>query len=258
MEIKIDVQNEIGQALKEFYWLRPEAYPRVVAHGLNKTMVTIRAQMKREVERVFDRPTRYTINSTFTVPATTNRLQVEIRLKDTPGKGTPASKFLAAEVYGGNRRLKRFERALQISGILPAGMFAVPAQGLPLDQYGNIPGRTLVSILSYLKAFSEVGYLANRTAKTTKRRTAQYFAISSDAKTTLPLGIYQRQGRGFQMIIAFVRQPRYEKRLRFHEVGERITRKYLPNDIREAAKIYLDQRRPTLDQTFATLLKQVT
>jgi hypothetical protein len=78
-------------------------------------------------------------------------------------KGTPASKFLAPEIYGGQRGQKRSERALtryappDVKRAMGNRGYWVPGPGLTLNAYGNVSGSTMVQILSDLKAFGEVG-----------------------------------------------------------------------------------------------------
>ncbi|MDF5999583.1 hypothetical protein P4050_14390 [Pseudomonas aeruginosa] len=47
---------------------------------------------------------------------------------------------------------KASERNLRARGILPAGMFVVPAEGARLDQYGNMSRGQMIQILSGLGA----------------------------------------------------------------------------------------------------------
>lgn len=239
--LEMNVQSTIAQGLKKLTNVAPRAWPAIIAHGFNKTMVTVRAEEKREIERVFDRPTPYTLRGFYTKPAKPADLTTSLSLKDFGGKGTPAAKYLAPQIYGGNRSLKRFERALNAKGILPGGMFAVPANGAPLDTYGNLRGSFIVQILSGLQAFAEQGYVANRVKGRTQKR--EFFAVSPNNPNNrgLPFGVYERKGKGFSMVLAFVRQPQYKQRFDFYGVGERTAAKYLSGDIAEAARLSLER-----------------
>jgi hypothetical protein len=93
--------------------------------------------------QVFDRPTPYTLYSTYVIPATKDRLESFVQLKDSAAEGTPAIKFLDPEVFGGERNPKRGEKALQQLGALTSGSFIVPSAGLKLGQYGNISAGTM-------------------------------------------------------------------------------------------------------------------
>jgi hypothetical protein len=257
-QIRLDVQTDIARALRDLAWLRPEEMANIVAHGLNRTMRTIRAEEKRNMEQVFDNPTRFTLNSFFTVPATPHHLAVEIRLKNDGSRGIPAAKYLFPEVYGGSRRFKGFEVALQAMSVLPSGMYAMPAGDAPLDAFGNISGGFLRRILSKLR---QAGQEANNPTGRTRRRSAttrQVFA--SDGSRGLPAGIYERQGRTLKILIKFVdKQPHYEKRFNFHEVAERVAQRFLVNDIRELAVRANDRNRAStrseLSRSISDLLR---
>ena len=137
---------------------------RSTAIALTKTAQHAQKAVIAEMPRVFDRPTPYTLRGTRVKPANykTGRMEASVEFKTDVSKGTPAEKYLQAEVYGGSRRQKRFEVALQRIGVLPAGMFAVPGKALRLDAFGGIPARTIVQMLSYLQAFGEQGYQIGR------------------------------------------------------------------------------------------------
>ena len=173
------------------------------------------------------------------------------------GKSTvdPAN-VLRPEVVGGGRRLKRFEVALQRVGILPAGYAIVPGAAAPRDAYGNVPGPFLVRLLSYLQVFGEQGYRANMTEKNRRRLAGragprvgpprryahiggvEYFVsygkLRSNERGTpghLKPGIWQRSGThgsDVKPVLLFVRQPRYEQRLRMAEVVARTVQAQLP------------------------------
>ena len=55
------------------------------------------AQIIIAMQLVFDRPTPYTLNSTFVSPATKTKLKAEVKLKDESAKGLPATKYLAPD-----------------------------------------------------------------------------------------------------------------------------------------------------------------
>jgi hypothetical protein len=223
MTIRMEGVEEVRESLGKV----ASQLPYVMAVSLTKTAQAAKADLRQEMVRVFDRPTPYTLNSLYIQPATKQRLMSRVYIKDEAGKGNPATKFILPEVEGGKRSLKGFEVALQRRGVLPAGMYCVPGAGVKLDRYGNIPGSTIVQILSYFKAFSEVGFTANITAKgkakKLKKGTA-YFAITKEGGHLAP-GIYHRAssawGAPIKPIIMFVRQPGYRTRFRFYDVGQR-------------------------------------
>jgi hypothetical protein len=167
-----------------------------------------------DMRRAFDRPTPWVLGGVQVAPAV-NGATVEWK----PGGGSksvPASKILRAQVEGGARRLKRFERLIG----LPANRVAVPGKWAELDQYGNISGAVITKILSDLRLFGEVGYVANRSlrrASRGSRRREQYFMIPVGSEhATLWPGIYRyadELGGAPLLIIAFVRAANYRQRI---------------------------------------------
>lgn len=230
----VDVKTDVTDVIKKFYSLEPRQFPFVVAVALTKTGQQIKQAVKEELPKVFDKPTAFTLNSVMLKPATKEDLSAKVWFKDFAGKGTPASKYLLPQIEGGPRKTKRFERALQAVGILPSGMYCVPSSSLKLDQYGNIPNALIIKILSELKAFGQVGYLANRTARSAKRKRGHilnfYFVRPGD-NTSQPPGIYQRNGKWSEMVIAFVKQPHYQKRLKFFEIAEQERKKNFQREL---------------------------
>ncbi len=233
--LTIDVKSDIATALKKFEALEPRQFPFIVALAMNRTFKLMGGDMRAEMEKDFDRPTPWTLNSLQIVPATKELLEGGIKLKDFGGKGIAANKYLGPEIYGGPRRPKRFENALKAYGYLPDDMFAVPAKGLALDQYGNIPGGLINKILSYIRSNPDA--TQNRTARSKGNKNNQgYFVMKPNNVYKLPAGIYQRNGATKRMIIAFVKQPVYNKRYRFYEVGEAGVTKYFAAQLQSAAE----------------------
>ncbi len=141
------------------------------ANALNSAAFKLREDWGGQIARVFDRPTPYIQNSPrVTRMARPDALQAWVAPAYQGGKGVEPAQVLAAEVFGGPRRLKRFEVAFQRKGILPGGMAMVPATWLLADPaagdgFGGIKGSFIVRLLSYLQAFGEQGYRANMTDK---------------------------------------------------------------------------------------------
>ncbi|MDD5774360.1 MAG: hypothetical protein PHS64_00280 [Candidatus Omnitrophica bacterium] len=193
------------------------------------------------MKKVFDRPTPYTLNSLYVKYATKQRLESVVYLKDESFKGTPATKYLSPQIEGGARQLKRFERALQNAGALPANTYITPGPDCPLDIYGNIPNGLIIQILSYFRAFGEQGYRANITEKrreklargTKKARGYRYFISRGPGTETLAgnpqhlqAGIYKSTsfawGSAVQLIFMFIKPPKYKKRLPYYEIAQQI------------------------------------
>jgi hypothetical protein len=221
--------------------LRQNQLPNALRDALNATAEGIQTAEIEKMKEVFDRPTSYTLNATYVKYASMQKLSAEVGFREFAGKGTPAHKYLSPQIYGGDRNLKRFEKALQAKGVLPQGMFAVPGKGASLNGNGNMSAAQIIQILSYFDAFGEQGYKANMTdtkrakmAKGTKKSGSSltYFVSKGPGSVNingkpqhLPAGIYARfgftWGSGIKCIIRFVKKPSYQKRFPFFETAEK-------------------------------------
>lgn len=224
--MRIDAKFDADRLLKKLSDVEKRQLPFATSKALNLTAKEVKTEVRKEMPRVFDRPTPFTLNSVYMSPATKKELYAEVWLKDFAPKGTPAVEYLAPQVYGGPRRQKRSERWLQWRGILPSGMFWAPGSGARLNQYGNISGGRITQMLSALKAFPEVGYMANITERSKKRnrKPRDYFAARPN-RSHLPPGVYERYGRkqrNIRPVLAFIRQPYYRPRLPFFTIARRV------------------------------------
>lgn len=226
--VAISVQADIERALgKVGKWQQQVPYATSVA--LNKTAFDVRDAEVQAMRAEFDRPTAFTLNSLYVRPATKQLLEAVVGLKDDVSKGTPAWKYLLPEIKGGDRRVKRFERALQSKGYLPNGMMVVPGVGAKLDAYGNADRAQLVSILAYLQAFGEQGYKANTTQKkrdALRAKGTDYFVINRKRHNIKAFGVYERRtfsaGSAIRPVYVFVRKPVYRSRWDFFGIAQRV------------------------------------
>lgn len=235
--MKVSITSNLHQAsamLDRF--ARQTRFAQVLA--LTRTARIIQERQVHEMRDVFDRPTPYTLSGTYLRPATLARPESEVGLKNFAGKGIPASKYLSAQIRGGERGEKRFERALRYAGLLPYGFIAVPASGAQTDAFGNMSRGQIVQILSYLQAFSEVGYRANMTQKRKaslgrggrSRRGMAYFVAPPGGH--LHFGVWQRihtaWGSAVKPVLLFVRRAQYEAVYDFDYVARITADRELP------------------------------
>lgn len=194
--------------------------------ALTRTAKRVEAAERHEMRDSFDQPTPFTMSGLFVRPATASDLSAEVKLKDFASKSsTPAAKYLEAQIKGGARGQKRFERALEAIGALPPGYRVVPGEGAQLDAYGNMSRGQIVQILSYFRAFPEAGYKANMSDKRRealqRRQGFAYFVGRPGDR--LPLGVYQRvqfaRGTAVRAVMIFVRNVVYQKTFDFGYVA---------------------------------------
>lgn len=221
------------------------------AMALTKTAKDAEKAEQQEMRRVFDRPVPYTLRALRVVPATKDRLEASLFVKGYQDdfRGVPPDNYLFPQVFGGERRMKAFERALQRVGVLPEGWRAIPASGARLDAFGNMSAGHINQILAWFQAFGEQGYSSNLKAAGYKRlqrgnarkgvRGVEYFASRGRGVWTgggswrgglkvqhLPRGIYARVGFGFgkalKPVLIFVRRTRYRPVWDFGGVAQKV------------------------------------
>jgi hypothetical protein len=237
--LTIDVKTDIAEALKKLYKLDARQFPFVVALAMNRTMKMVKADLRTEMQRVFDKPTPFTLNSMRIIAATKDKLESQVNPSfASQTSGTPANSVLQAEIYGGKRALKSHERKLQQVGILPSGMYAVPGADAPKDAYGNVPGSYIAQMLTALINNPE-SYQAPMAARKRKGAPLVFFAVTQQnqrANGRLPLGVYQRSGSKIKYVMVFVKAPTYRKRFDFYALAERKAAQYLPEQLQKAAE----------------------
>lgn len=247
MRVDVSLDDTEAQALLQA--LGPRSMGFALANATNNLAFRIRDEWKQQATRVFDRPTALTLNAVLVRKAGSGISKsaagqnfrnggatAEIFLRDEAFKGTPPVKYLFAQVQGGARRHKRFERALQARGYLPGNMYAVPARGGPLDANGNLPEDLIVQILSQLQAMGDAAMNETRDSRERrekglrrkKQRISRFFAIGR--RQPLPAGIYERFQSAFgtatRMIVAFVRSPGYRPRYTVFDTADAVIRQH--------------------------------
>lgn len=205
----IDVQGlaEVQEMLRR---LQEDQLPFAMALGLTQLAQRVKTAEVAEMQRVFDRPTPFTLNSLFVKPATKTQQQSRVWLRDFAPKGTPATRYLMPQIEGGKREPKRSEKHLRHRGILRDNEFLVPARTAPLDKYGNISRASIVTMLSNLGAQFD----PSQNTTTARHR---FFSQRSDGR----LIIFRKVRGQAEPFMIGVRSPHYEKRFAFFDVAER-------------------------------------
>lgn len=199
---------------------------RIFAKASTRVAFAARKSVMAKLPEIFDRPTRFTINSIRVTPAKQDDLQSIVYISDDAAKGISPRKYLGPEIQGGGRGPKRSERALQLKGMMRPDQSLMPAEKLPLDQFGNVSGPTMKRILSRLAALGEQGYSANvskatkaklRKAGLTVQKTGTDYFIAKDKGSGEPLGIWQlvQKGQVKPALIFTDRRPAYRTRFPF-------------------------------------------
>lgn len=196
------------QELQQFLLAMEGKANRPTAVAMTRTAKLVQEEVKRVTPQFVDKPTAWTMRSTFVKPAKPNKLTAIVGFKDYSNTGVPAAEYLQPIAAGGTRKLKPFEQRLRERGILQFGQFAAPSGIAPFkfNQYGNLSGPQHLQVLSRLRALREVGSTQNATNSARSRRKRQALSVFA-----IPdVGIFARQGRKVTPAFFFINQPRYQ------------------------------------------------
>jgi len=249
-----DVERMLGDQQRQL--------PFAMSLALNRTAQDVKKAEQQEMRTVFDRPTRYTLNSLYIDPAKKDKLSARVWVKDTDRP----EHYLLPQIFGGQRPLKRFEQMLVRRGLMRPNERAVPAAGARLDAYGNMNRGQIVQILSQLQTFYLAGSDANATnSKRSRAKRARLTYFVSTGKGTYPYGrhswkhgrmqqelergVWARRphetlGSTVQPVLLFVPRATYGIRLRFNSVAERTVQRVLPGHLHAAVERALRTARP--------------
>lgn len=253
----------LEQALANLTDLERRQLPFATALALTRTAQVVAQDIRAEMSAVFDRPTPATLNSLFIEPATKQKLEARVWIKDGRtrngkgnlvgregvwGKGRAASAWLTPEIFGGPRSHKGIDSMLRRKGILSQGQYVVPGRDAQLDQYGNMPRGLLSKIRSGASLNSEEGYKANATGSKRSRAKGngtRYFVMHDTNRK--PFAVAERTGKGragLKLVMAFVgKTPTYRKALNFFEIADETATRVLPEELRKALAQAMATRR---------------
>lgn len=210
------------------------------ARALNDVTRGAVADWRRDLPSIFDRPVPFTLNAAYAIPVKDKRdLTAAVALREWAPKGTPASKYLAPEIEGGPRNLKRFERRLAFSALVARPMQTLPARGALLDAAGNMSRGQIGQMLQHLRAFGDTGQnvsaaklrrLEKRGMLTGTAVGRSKFFVATSKQDGRPLGVWTVLGSGHvQPVLLFAKTPpAYQPRLPFDRFFEASYRRRFP------------------------------
>lgn len=274
--MRITLESNIAQVRAQVAQFSDRRFNAAMATALTRTAVQVRAGVQAEMPRALDRPTPYTLKQLKYVGATAKNLAAavgfnvvalgdgrgaRIRFRDLGPGETPAGRYLQFQADGGQRALKRFERALQLVGVLPSGWVTVPGQRAKVDNFGNQSVGELRQILSFFDAAELVagsrqnmGPLGRekRLKGTRKKAGFEYFVVRPGERRTFVRqgggtgthraqpGIYRRTnfaiGSRIEPVVIFVRGATYRRRFDFDSLAKRLADQTLPGEVQRAIK----------------------
>lgn len=241
--MKISVQHNLGKVMQQMKLQADRMTDAAKVDAINRTALGVRLDLYAEMRKVFDSPTAYTLKSLYVKRATVSNPVAVVWLKNNYDERK--AHYLAPNIFGGGRPLKRFEYLLRRIGVLPDGMYAVPGQSAKFDANGNMSRGQIVEVLAYLQAFYLSGSTANTTAarrakllKGSKKKKGYEYIVVKEKRGGIVPGIWRVEhgglGRSIRPILIFVRMPQYKVRFRFFAVAKASISERIVRNFREA------------------------
>jgi hypothetical protein len=209
--MQIDIRSNIKEVSRWLDDAQKKQIPFATVYAMTLTARDVSWEEIGVMQRVFDRPTPYTLNALAVKPATKKSMMASVEFKEGFG-GTPAKRFLNPQVNGGARSQKSHE--LQIAPLLKGYSYLVPASGFPLNAYGNLSGGTVSKIISQLRVSRNADANASQSRRSKAKRSSHAYFISKSGRVVL-----ERKGNTVRPALVGVRAPRYSKRFPFYETA---------------------------------------
>jgi len=191
--MRIEIRNlpEV-QALLQNLSEKELRYATIV--GTNRTAYAVMLAQRDEVEATFLGPTRFIQTGIRYEKMTTTRPYARAYWTDE------RNPYIEPHVIGGERSLKKMEKAYRDRGIIGGSQWLVPGDGAPRDKFGN-PTRAF-----YDKLYNATNSLAM------KKKYGAWFVKPGK-------GIFERRGGTIVPLMFFTRAPQYKPRYEFYETA---------------------------------------
>lgn len=198
------------------------------AVALTKTAQAAQRELVQEMSQKFDRPTPMVLKSMFIRPATRQRLESMVFLKDRSiGGKNPLSiaEILRHQFAGGTRVRKRLELWLERAGLISRSEYIVPGAAARLDRYGNLSRGQIQQIMSQLRVGSDP-YSYSSKSKRSRRNVRAAGEMFWSRGDTLPRGAWMRAGRNVKPLLIVVKRAQYSRRINMEATVDTVIRKH--------------------------------
>ena len=235
--ISVSVKADFAKAEKLLLAAASNLQSRTIPLALTRTAAVARRDVMEAMPTIFDRPVPFTVRSIRYEPATAINMRAAVFISDHSAKGgLSPRRYLGPEISGGARSRKSSEKMLSRGGLIDPDQWVMPGAAAKLDRYGNISGSAMVQILSRIKAFGEMGYTANVTARSRgKLKAVKDKGGGSGTDMFIGREKYDHRaravflktgGRTVRPLLWFAnRAPSYRPRFPFQELVEKSVRK---------------------------------
>ncbi|UCV09143.1 hypothetical protein [Dechloromonas denitrificans] len=199
-----------------------------MARALTKTAKDAQGELVGEMKNQFDRPTPWTLRSTFVKPATKQTLRAIVGVKDMAGakaRATPEA-ILYHQFRGGGRIWKGLERWLNRAGLIGSSEFVVPGAGARIDQYGNMSQGQVVQIMSQLKLGADASAWSSgskRSRRSVRLAGRVFWSLGYGKASHLRRGAWIDMGGeiGLRPLLIVVRRTNYRARIDLTHIARR-------------------------------------
>lgn len=118
--------------------LEKEHIPFALARALQDVGQVGKKNLNKELTSSFESPTKFTQRGAFGTDVEKGETSVRVGVKDIQAE------YLDAEFFGGNRTRRPFESRLKTKF---GSKYVVPTDVVKKDRFGNVPAKTIISIL---------------------------------------------------------------------------------------------------------------
>jgi len=205
--------------------------PYATMLALNATGEAVLEENKTLMRKVFDRPTRWTLNAFFLRRATKRKPEATVERKDAPR----GRHYLEVEERGGTRPKTGIERLIIGNVAYEDHIEAVvPARGARLNAHGNLPAGQIQRALSNIGAQQDRAQTGTDGSRKRSARAARYFVPKPGQ---LSPGVWKRQGKRLTKFLSFTdRLPRYGARFDMEGHGRIVAAREMPGRMRAAIR----------------------
>lgn len=241
--MRLDVHVDIRQALERLN-LADKQVRFAAAVALTRTAKHVEESLRDTLRSEFDRPTEFTLRSTFTEGAKPSNLHATVWFKNRQASKNrlSSSDILGHHFSGGTRQHKGLEQWLMRAGLISPGEFVAPGEAAKLDQYGNLSRGQIAQILSQLRAGADPTQYATK-SKRSKRNQQRAGLMFWSRGGKLPRGVWMRFsfafGSAVKPILIVIGRPQYQQTIDLPELGKRIARARFDDEFRRALQFAL-------------------
>ena len=224
LKIELDGFDEV---VKDLNKLEKKHLPTALKDGINITAQDVKKAEIKKMKRVFDKPTRFTLNSIYIIPARKGFYFAFVGVKGDQDS------YLSPQIYGGRRRLKRSEASLQRRHKMTKGLHIVPGRAIKLNKFGNITRGKMTQIMSVVGGHYDKSQNTTERSKKRNRALPNLFVANRWNRRTRHLqpGIYQRVGRQIKLILIYAKESKYVVRFKFFDVAQKVIDKKLVTNV---------------------------